>query len=202
VAGPPNDSCCEDGGKGEKREEFRGCTPFTAALRNLIYPSPRFYIQEAARFGINSFAETIGFFISLVERTTEIEHAVIRLMTFDALDLRHTCCRDNNFEQMLKCPDEDEVHEIRDEEKRLLEDFERLVAELTKKFENSSLSIMEFLQGPWYQDVVEYLSHLDPCDEEHVKETQGIGLNLEVAWGVPDRTSLLVGSRVTEISNE
>ncbi|CRG85434.1 hypothetical protein PISL3812_02496 [Talaromyces islandicus] len=201
VAGPINDSG-EVGGRGEKRGESRGCTPFRAAFRNLLYPSTRFYNQEATRFGVNSFAETIGFFISLVGKTTEIEHAVIRLMTFDALDLRHTCCRDSNYEQTLKCPDEDEVHEIRDEEQRLLEDFERLVDELTENFENSSLPLMDFLQGPWYQDVVEYLSHLDPCDEEHVKETQGIGLNLEVAWGVPDRTSLLVGSRVTEISNE
>jgi hypothetical protein len=186
----------DDGG------EFRGCTPFTAALRSLVDPPPRFYIQEAARFGINSFAETIGFFISLVGRTTEIEHAVIRMMTFDALDLRHTCCRDRNFEEMLVRPDEDEVHEIRDEEQRLLEGFERLVAELTRKFENSSLAIMDFLQGPWYRDVVEYLSHLDPCDEEHVKETQGIGLNLEIAGGVLDRTSLLVGSRIEELPDE
>lgn len=197
VAGPTN-----DGGENEKRGEFRGCTSFKAALRNLMYPSPRFYRQKSASFGVNSFAESIGFFIDLVGRTTERDHAVIRLMTFDALDLRHTCCRDSNFDQTLKCPDEDEVHEIRDEEQKLLEDFERLVADLTEKFENSGLPIMDFLQGPWYQDVVEYLSHLDPCDEEHVKETQGIGMNLEVAWGVPDRTSLLVGSRVAEISDE
>ena len=78
-----------------------------------MYPSPRFYRQKSASFGVNSFAESIGFFIDLVGRTTERDHAVIRLMTFDALDLRHTCCRGSNFDQTLKCPDEDEVHEIR-----------------------------------------------------------------------------------------
>ncbi|KAL4897053.1 hypothetical protein BDV59DRAFT_169682 [Aspergillus ambiguus] len=199
LAGPMNYGDGDGNGDGG----FGGCTPFTAALRRLLVPSPRFYTQYTTMHGVNSFAETLGFFVSMVEGTTEIAHTVIRQMTFDALDLRHTCCRkgDCYTDDTLECLDEAEVLEIRDEEQGLLEDFELLVTELTEKFEKGSLAIMDFLQGPWYRDVVEYISHLDPYDEEHVKGTRGMGLNLEIAGSMLNRTSLLVGSRIEEISD-
>ncbi|KAA8651634.1 hypothetical protein EYZ11_004882 [Aspergillus tanneri] len=170
-----------------------GCTPFSVAVRRLLQNPPRYY----QRGGANRFPDHLDFFISRTDRSEEVDRAVIRLMTFDALDLKHTCCRRSDSmtrDDTIVYLEEVEVDEIRDEEQLLLEDFERLCTELTAEHVELCLPIMEFLQVPWHKRILEYLSHLDPYDEEHVRETRGIGLNIEIGERVPDRVSLLVGS--------
>ncbi|KAJ5176326.1 uncharacterized protein N7482_002203 [Penicillium canariense] len=118
-------------------------------------------------------------------------------MTADAFDLRHTCCRksdDISVDDIVHL-DKAEVDEIRDEERLLLRDFEILVAEVIAEFDEIGLSIMDFLQGPWYKRMLETLSRLDPYDEEYAKRAQSMGLRLEISENVLDRVSLLVGSR-------
>ncbi|KAJ5604459.1 hypothetical protein N7510_009613 [Penicillium lagena] len=174
-----------------------GCTPFSAGLRHLLQHPSRYYQMK----GRNRFPELLQFVIRQSERSLEFDQVIIRLMTFDALDLRHTCCRkgDSLHEDSILYLEETEIDEIRDEEHLLLEDFERLFAELSAKFEKSGLLIMEFLQGPWYQRMVEFLSQLDPYDEEYAKGHRSIGLKVEITESIPDRVSLLVGSKVEEI---
>ncbi|KAJ5805276.1 hypothetical protein N7474_011163 [Penicillium riverlandense] len=172
------------------------CTPFSAALRHLLQHPPRYYQMN----GPNRFPELLHFVIRQSERSLEVDQVVIRLMTFDALDLRHTCCRkgDGLHDDSIVCVEETEVEEIRDEEHLLLEDYERLLAELSADFEKSGLLIMEFLQGHWYQRMVEFLSRLDPYDEEYARGHRSLGLKVEIRESIPDRVSLLVGSKVKE----
>lgn len=169
-----------------------GCTPLLAALRHLLQYTPRFFLKD----GANRLPRSLNFLISRSDHSIQTSIAIIRLLTFDALDLKHTCCRKSNnlMDDKIAYMDKAEVEEIRDEESLLLAEFEDLLNDLVAEFERLCFPIMEFLQGPWNQRVIEHINRLDSYDELHVREVQEIGLNLQVAENVSERVSLMLGS--------
>lgn len=174
-----------------------GCTPLLTALRHFLSYSPRFYMKD----GINRFGDSMNFLISRTERNEEVDFAIIRLMTFDALDLTHTCCRksDDYMDHRIVYMDMEEVEEIRDEESGLLNGFENLLADLVLEFRRRDIPVMEFLRGPWYRKVIGHVNHVDSFDELHVEGVRGVGLELQAAEFRYEKVSLMIGRKVTEI---
>ncbi|KAJ5995488.1 hypothetical protein N7481_002465 [Penicillium waksmanii] len=177
-----------------------GCTPLLAALRHLLLRyTPRFYMKD----GVNRLPGAMNFLISRAERSVDIQISVIRLITFDALDLTHTCCRksDTFADDRLQYMEKAEVDEIRDEESLLLEEFESLLDDLVAEFQRLGLPIIEFLQGPWYRMVLGHINRLGTYDEIHMSEVRGIGLKLQATDDVSGKVSLMLGSKVLEIED-
>ncbi|KAJ5434000.1 hypothetical protein N7491_004595 [Penicillium cf. griseofulvum] len=181
-----------------------GCTTMSVFLRHIV---DRLYSMPL-RGGEPSyvFRELIKFLLWWTRGDTEIGSKVIRFLTFDALGLKHSCCINISFGpwRMFKLVDreEEEVEEIRDEEKSRILELEKLLAELEIKFDDLGQPLMEFLEGYWHTRMIEVLSQRDPYDEEHVIESRQIGVTLEPdECVVPDRVSLLIGSKIkSEIS--
>lgn len=86
---------------------------------------------------------------------------LVRILTFEELELTHTCCAhflDQIFPRDSSSSDNDEIHEIHDEERHLLAQLEDLLLEFeTKKRELGTQSTAAFLQGYWCHRMDEVL---------------------------------------------
>ncbi|KAJ5099022.1 hypothetical protein N7532_006023 [Penicillium argentinense] len=175
-----------------------GCTPLLAAVRHLLGYTPRFYMHN----GENRFPRALEFLISRSDSSLQTQISILRLLTFDALDLGHTCCRKADYvHNIIEYIDGKEVEEIREEESLLLDDFESLLDWIIVQFMEMGVPLLEFLQGSWYKLVVAHISHLDHHDEEHAMGVQELGFKLRVVENVPERVSLMLGSRIEEIEH-
>ncbi|KAL9120103.1 MAG: hypothetical protein Q9187_003337 [Circinaria calcarea] len=97
---------------------------------------------------------------------------LVRLLTFEELELTHTCCRvsNNSIQEPL---DKTDIHEIHDEETVLLTKLEDLVLEFQEKKTELNVSIIEFLEGYWETRMKEVLKEPGYLNEE---ELQRIGV--------------------------
>ncbi|KAJ5382404.1 hypothetical protein N7517_000315 [Penicillium concentricum] len=179
-----------------------GCTAMSVLLRHIF---DFFYGYKNGDISF-WFQEFIQFLLWWTRRNAETGWEIVRFLTFDALGLEHSCCIENyEFPILrytpcgfkLKSREEEEAEEIRDEENLRIMDFEKLLDELKIKFDDLGQPVMEFLEEYWYPRMIEYLSHRDPYDEEHVIESRRIGVELEPEeWVVPNRVSMLIGSKI------
>ncbi|KAI0111261.1 hypothetical protein GGR51DRAFT_71546 [Nemania sp. FL0031] len=165
-----------------------GCTPLKALFDGLFHrwalPSP----QESTRY-ITSF--------QTLDNTLNEEDfiAVLRRMTFDALQLTHTCCDftrnmsyPRSYPASLRTPEE--VIEIYSEESALLAVFANLLIEfesIAYEDQNGVPLIVsnpeEFWMHRWLHRIMETLDSLDGDDltEEEKSAAEAIG----VVWGRP-----------------
>lgn len=120
---------------------------------------------------------------------------IIRLETFNALGLTHTCCH-----QEQDCPplhgvlDPVEADEIRDEEAALIEQLEDLVVEFEKEFALRGSSIIPFLEGYWKQKMDEVLRENPPLSPEEDAQLREIGV-------VVDKSNKLSKSEVIDLAH-
>ncbi|KAK4860878.1 hypothetical protein LT330_004609 [Penicillium expansum] len=150
------------------------------ALRHILRYSNDFALADGSLGKV--FRELIQFFIDSTEETPVVHEGFIRCFTFDALDLKHACCIETrrNFGDPIKLEsrEEEEIEEIIDEQKLRLIDFEKLVIEFQAKFDELALPMMEFLEGHWYNRMIDFLRQRDRYNEEHFIGSRRIGVNL------------------------
>jgi hypothetical protein len=176
-----------------------GCTMMSVLLRYIVEDFDSIRDRRVERSLL--FREMIQILLGWTRGDTEIGWEVIRFLSFDALGLKHSCCINisGGLWGMFKLVsrEEEEVEEIREEEKLRILELEKLLAELKIKFDDLGQPVMEFLEGYWHTRMIEVLSQRDPYDEEHVIESRRIGVTLELdECVVPDRVSLLIGSKI------
>ncbi|KGO53459.1 hypothetical protein PEX2_060660 [Penicillium expansum] len=175
-----------------------GCTTMSVTLRHIIDYIPAYRIHEPEFW----YRELIQFLLCWTRGDTGIGWKVIRFLTFDALGLKHSCCINTptypfDFSFRLKSREEEEVEEILDEQKLGLIELEKILDELKIKFDELGQPVIEFLEGYWHTRMIEFLSQRDPYDEDHVIESRRMGVALEPdECVVPDRVSLLIGSKI------
>ncbi|KAJ6086642.1 hypothetical protein N7467_005556 [Penicillium canescens] len=132
--------------------------------------------------------------------------AFIRSLTFNALDLTHTCFGNTKKGKVLwrnlYPNDEGSINEVRDEESSL-DEFEKLLAELEQNFDKLRLPLKEFLAGYWYRRVKDHLLTPQPLKEQHIAGARSIGVELEFfGLFVPDWIENLVAPKVEEVNDE
>ncbi|CAG7958813.1 unnamed protein product [Penicillium olsonii] len=156
----------------------RGCTTLSVVLRHILRRSKSCDFKAA--FSGTDGRELTQFLIEASKMTPAVHEEFIRCLTFDALDLKHACCIETGFDlyPKPKSREEEEIEEIIDEQKLRLIDFEKLVIEFQAKFDEIALPIIEFLEGYWYNRMVEYLRQRDSYDEKHFIGSKRIGVNL------------------------
>ena len=96
----------------------------------------------------------------------------IRMMTFDSLELTHTCCTFGNpgisspgFEMpRRRIEDQEEIDRIHDEELEGLQQLGTLMAEFTTEFAKSEIPLGEFFEGYWRERMEQVLHKSEPTE--------------------------------------
>ena len=161
-----------------------GCTPFTILLKT-INRQARFLTRVSKRpLDIRRILvqhlETQGHPASSVSVRSKIVEDVIRIETFEALRLRHTCCNAYGWTARRRYTTE-EVQEIHEEWEELLSKHEDLVSEFCHMFEELGGTLTSFLGGYWQTRMDEVLEEGKPLDEEQRRRLREIGVVLEEA---------------------
>ncbi|KAL2825341.1 hypothetical protein BDW59DRAFT_161817 [Aspergillus cavernicola] len=174
-----------------------GCTPLLIALR-----------RAAQHLNFGDQGGNFEFFtLFFAKATIEVFRSIIRFMTFGAVGLTHTCCRQiedqNDYRFHFQEKEKEEILEIRQEEQALLEKFEGLISKFNTEFDTLNIPVFEFLEDHWYPQIMDFLSMVDVYDQDHVSETRALGVHLQ--WDqscIPQRTSLLLFSKVWKVSDD
>ncbi|CAG8366887.1 unnamed protein product [Penicillium salamii] len=175
-----------------------GCTTISVILREFTFYE-RFCCRKCVR----------GVFEELEEWDQSYwkePQTFIRSLTFNALDLNHTCfsyTKKGSVGMRQIFPYDDKyINDNRDEQSALIE-FEELVEELEQKFDELSLPLKEFLSGPWYRRVKDHLLTRQPYEEQAIAEARSIGVELEFCGlSVPDWVVIGIANKVEELSDE
>ncbi|KAL4943037.1 hypothetical protein BDV06DRAFT_221644 [Aspergillus oleicola] len=128
-----------------------------------------------------------GSYLSLLDVGPRMHQELIRLLTFDALDLKHTCCIeiDCSPEGVLlslhgiKGRDEEELVAIREENQQGIEMLEELVPMFEAKLNELGIAIWDFLGGYWHAYMTEYISELNSYDNGHDSASRDLGESLQ-----------------------
>ncbi|KGO37124.1 hypothetical protein PEXP_001490 [Penicillium expansum] len=183
-----------------------GCTTLSVALRLIVWAASE-YRSEIQH---HHFRKTILSLIVWQDSWPNISQAIVRTLTFDALGLTHTCCTEINRPGFSWVPfqvpgrrDETEIDRILDDQHFLLKEFGELMEETESKLDELGLPLEEFLDGYWYDRIIEYLSRHGHYDEEHVTEARRMGIFLKAEeFCIPDRVSLRFRPRVQEVQGD
>lgn len=156
-----------------------GCTPLSVAIRAVA--CDLFLGNQQITQIASGFRQFLAFLIDHNRSQLEVCHAMIRSLTFDGLGLSHTCCIELRYiNPWDNIRDKSDLQEIREEQKILLERFEKLVSEFDAQFVSMGLPLMDFLQKIWYERMVKFLSERDKYDPKHHEQTRELGVRLEM----------------------
>ena len=170
-------------------EAEHGCLPITGLVRS-VYEE---WLLDPYGRPILSFADILSDMDLPEDTTLLVAKPLIRVMTFYALGIRHTCC--THFYVPKPEPYGDDFDEIREEDGSLLERLEELVAEFTGLFDQSESTLVEFLQGPWLDRIKKIVDEVYGADLtlDERKGIEAAGVHLEgpqpaqgTEWGMND----------------
>ena len=120
---------------------------------------------------------------------------IIRFLTFEALDLRHICCRRlTNF--IVEYEDSDHIDEILEEDCSNLQLLEDLVSEFETKLATAPMPLLQFLKMYWKDRIAAVLQERDHVNEEPLLQ---IGIDLSPKTH-PDDTVL--GNNIPDDSDD
>jgi hypothetical protein len=97
--------------------------------------------------------------------------SAIRYLTFDVMDLTHTC-HASRYDDPI---DPEEAREIREEESELIDQLEALVVKFSEKYDELRVGILDFFKGYWKTRMSEVLTPAWP-DEGVLRRAQEIGI--------------------------
>ena len=159
-----------------------GCRIITSALKNCRdwWKSVEFPDRKSTRKDI-SLPVCISLLQSFEEETGKtpwMPFEVIRVMTFEWSELTHTCHVDakNHWDKPRGLLPQHEIHEIREEERYLLEQHEELVSRFETKFTELGLPLTTFLEEHWAPAMIDVLegNQKRNVDEEQKMRELGV----------------------------
>jgi hypothetical protein len=101
---------------------------------------------------------------------------VLRLCTFELLELTHTCHYNTlRIEEVEKC----DVAEIQSEQCHLIDRLDELVTEFEDKYRELSVTLPEFLSGYWRDRMDEVEAEEKLFDEEEAQRMREVGVIVE-----------------------
>ena len=164
----------------------RGCLASTLMLKAFERWAPRFLLDEQGARA--SAALPLEYLMNLAGPQSScwdwLAKEIIRVRTFQELELRHTCCFDSEEGPMRIVKfEEEERAEIQDEDKDKIELLESLLLDFEEH--RGAEDLISFLEGYWAVRMDQVLKEQDHrVDEEGLRE---IGVVLEESvdddWG-------------------
>lgn len=106
-------------------------------------------------------------------KTTWVRSEMIRIITFERLGLKHTCCSEGSFHShrgrvIAELGDEEDKEEIRQEQQEQVERLESLIIEFEDKYQELKIPFNKFLNGYWHTRMKEFLREEVPVDREQL----------------------------------
>jgi hypothetical protein len=154
----------------------RGCCPGKIMWKELDYRSR---VRSRPREELLPDLMPVSWVCDHLSPTNEswcwLSFQTIRSLTFDALDIRHTCCQPQPLCDLIY-EDEEEIKEIREEDRFRLQLLEELVEEFEFKYAEYAMGLMEFLEGYWSDRMKEVLNESTSVGEEDIRRIEEIGV--------------------------
>ncbi|KAL2062675.1 hypothetical protein VTL71DRAFT_5747 [Oculimacula yallundae] len=107
---------------------------------------------------------------------------IIRVLTFEWLELTHTCHKDpHDYYEDCRAPlSHEEIDEIHHEERYLLQKHEELIAEFEAMYIELGLPLETFLENHWRPRMLEVLEEKEGFDlEEERRKMRELGITVE-----------------------
>ncbi|KAH9215897.1 hypothetical protein DL95DRAFT_460743 [Leptodontidium sp. 2 PMI_412] len=135
--------------------------------------------QFLRKFTVNWLCERL----ELKGESRFVAVSILRFLTFEKLELRHTCCilddGDMFHEQAtFTRRDEEEVREIRDEYREGIAQLEELVDEFVMKYVEEEMELRDFLEGYWMHRMGEVLRP-GRVDADELRRIEELGIVFE-----------------------
>jgi hypothetical protein len=105
--------------------------------------------------------------------------AIIRILTFDELNLTHTCCNETfvyPWPQRLRCKEIDEIQFVEMQDIKLLED---LMQEFKAEWEAHTGKFHEFMDDIWRPRMDKVCGEISDIDESQIKRIKQLGVKLD-----------------------
>ena len=175
----------------------QGCTVVSVAMRQVLRWS-RWREMPSCSTWLKRLMSCI---VEWAKHDKWAELAVIRVLTFDAVGLKHTCCIE------IDCPrvtytsqgvhdivgrDHEEISEIRAENSYQLDLFNSLITHFELKHNELGLPLMHFVEEYWFPYILAHLLTCDPFSEEHDQATRELGVILHPEEPDLSQVSLLL----------
>ena len=134
-----------------------GCTPISMTLR-IILEGPWKY-GPSLRISQKEKGDILQQLLLEIPSVATAGRDVLRFITFTDLRLTHTCCRfDERGDRIIDFLfEEEEAAEIQDEERLLLIDFEGLLEDIMREYDQLNIPLLEYIRTSWCHRVREYL---------------------------------------------
>ncbi|KAL5341361.1 hypothetical protein BJX70DRAFT_66428 [Aspergillus crustosus] len=157
-----------------------GCSSFQQILRGFFQIAainkPDSYTTALAAM-IDGLEDAVPEWLSGAKRR-DIAVQTLQYITFDALELTHTCHLDEiflrfrgiEFEQM----DDDEVQEIREDQATLISQLDQLMDEFSRKYDELGLGLHDFIQKYWRPRMYRVLYPEDYLEEDPEQDPEEV----------------------------
>lgn len=147
-----------------------GCSVTTIMLKRILgIPRNVPRSEKLRRFAINCDIDPL---------------IVIRFLTFERMEMTHTCCVREKFHgtlrsvRFIKFDDKNRI-DIQEEESEYIELLEELVTEFEQVFHSSGNTLQDFLEGYWASRMDEIMTADTSSEEEEIKRTRELGVTWE-----------------------
>ncbi|KAB8226569.1 FAD binding domain-containing protein [Aspergillus novoparasiticus] len=171
----------------------KGCGPITCVLHSLCARGNDFMHHLIPDYRCNRHTcyglVLLELFLKAQGDCFESARAVLRYLTFQELGLSHTCRRSHFSGRSKSSLSDEDIAEIREEEKLSLEDLEILVSEFEHRYLGMNIPLLNFLRGYWSTRMKEVLFERKDPSFEIVKQAKQIGIQL--SWEPIDDFKLL-----------
>ncbi|OJJ00791.1 hypothetical protein ASPVEDRAFT_590403 [Aspergillus versicolor CBS 583.65] len=145
----------------------RGCSPLTQLLKAYYRPN---------RLWVIGHLQEIVYSTSNTHSWNTTVSAIVRYLTFEALEITHTCHSASVFG--VRHPDPEECREIREEESTMIVQLDELMVEFDQKYDELGVGIRKFLEGYWHTRMGEVLQGHD-IDPDEAMKLREIGVVLD-----------------------
>ncbi len=185
-----------------------GCTPFGYLLEGI---NPIRRSLEPSETDVNR-ASALSIYLQAAGTVLEPQHhaAALRVFTFSALEIRHTCCKDSRgpdhcFNQLSL----EEVKEVEEEQayelallEELLEEFEAQVTTILQNQDQDQMigDLVHFWKVTWVHRMAEVRASLESnvLSEDERRRAEEIG----VVWDSPEPEPIRQGNPYDEDTDE
>jgi hypothetical protein len=168
-----------------------GCFAMTRFLHNALHRN------AFGQWDIFDVIDTLSTLISLLEEepAPHAAFAIIRFLTFESLQIPHTCrhpercwlaegsdCDDPHHSDPSyhwEPKDSEEVDEMQDEWRELIAVLEESVARFLVMYETSDLPLCEFLDTIWQEEISKRCEKDDPPSQEEISRVRELGVILD-----------------------
>lgn len=189
-----------------------GCTIMSVILREL---TSEFYAVTSCQQCVRRVFECLQEW----DQSYWMEpQAFIRSLTFNALGLTHICFAKVKKGKIIQFHRHDNAYyrqaghswyndgdyfNDNDDEKSSLDEFEELLRDLEKKFDELSLPLDKFVSGYWYRCVKDHLLTRQSQEEEHIARARRVGVRLEFCGlSVPSWMEHCIANKVKGLGDE